>query len=222
MPETLGARLRQQREERGIALVAIAQQTKIKESLLDGLEKDDLSHWPSSLYRRAFVRAYARAIHLDPDTVVKEFLQAHPDPPAVDVIAAMSSVLHRGDGHARRLRRVVGSALESLSRRQRSTAMDERTAEPVVVSTPAVISTPQEQAAPAQQPAESSSPGTAPAETAAPETLDKGREEGPCTPRLNRISWRWHDSVPSSAVSRICATCRCCSRSRPGCSTRKG
>ena len=62
MPETLGARLRQRREERGIALVAIAQQTKIKESLLDGLEKDDLSHWPSRLYRRAFVRAYARDV----------------------------------------------------------------------------------------------------------------------------------------------------------------
>jgi cytoskeletal protein RodZ len=91
MPETLGARLRQRREERGIALAAIAQQTKIKQCLFDGLENDDLSQWPSKLYRRAFVRAYARAIGLDPDTVVQEFLQAHPDPPEVDIIAAMSS-----------------------------------------------------------------------------------------------------------------------------------
>jgi transcriptional regulator with XRE-family HTH domain len=194
MPETLGARLRQRREERGIPLVAIAQQTKIKASLLEGLENDDLSHWPSSLYRRAFVRAYAGAINLDPDTTVQEFLQAHPDPPAVDVIAAMSSVLHRGDGHARRIRKVVGSALESLSRRQRSTAMDDRTAEPVAASTPAVANTParsaplagtpevittvQEQATPAHPPAESSSAGAIPAEAAAPDTLGKDREDG--------------------------------------------
>ena len=71
------------------------------------------------MFRRAYIRAYARAIGLDPDTVVLEFLEAHADPPAEVVIAAMSSVLHRGDGNARRIRKVVGSALESLSRRQR-------------------------------------------------------------------------------------------------------
>jgi transcriptional regulator with XRE-family HTH domain len=145
MPETLGARLRQRREERGIALVAIAQQTKIKESLLDGLEKDDLSHWPSRLYRRAFVRAYARAIGLDPETVVHEFLQAHPDPPEVDVIAAMSSVLDRDDGHARRIRKAVGSAIGSLSRRQTGAVVDDRGSDRMV--TPAPVPAP---SAPAQ------------------------------------------------------------------------
>jgi len=148
MPETLGARLRQRREERGIALVTIAQQTKIKESLLEGLEKDDLSQWPSKLYRRAFVRAYARAIGLDPEVVVHDFLQAHPDPPEVDVIAAMSSVLDRGDGHARRIRKAVGSAFGSLSRRQAHAVVDDRgpdrvvTAAPVIQAAPAIPETP--------------------------------------------------------------------------------
>ena len=129
MPETLGARLRQRREERGIALAAIAQQTKIKESLLDALEKDDVSQWPSSLYRRAFVRAYARAIELDPEAVVQEFLQVHPDPPEIDVIAAMACALDSADGKARRvlgLRKVMGSAFDSLSRRPRGTVVDDR------------------------------------------------------------------------------------------------
>ena len=47
MPESFGARLRQQRERQQIALTAIAEQTKIGLSLLEALERDDLSHWPA-------------------------------------------------------------------------------------------------------------------------------------------------------------------------------
>ena len=129
MPESFGARLRQQREERGIDLVTIAQQTKIKTALLEALERDDVSQWPSGLYRRAFFRAYARAIHLDPDAGVRQFLEAHPEPPEVDVLTAMASALERGDrggGPTAALRGAVGSALESLSRRRRSPSVDDR------------------------------------------------------------------------------------------------
>jgi cytoskeleton protein RodZ len=71
MPESLGARLRQQREDRKIALATIAEQTKIKLSLLEALERDDVSHWPAGIFRRAFIRAYAHAIGLDPDVVIR-------------------------------------------------------------------------------------------------------------------------------------------------------
>jgi len=80
MSETFGARLRQRREGQAIALVTIAEQTKIKLSLLEALERDDVSHWPSGIFRRAFIRAYAHAIGLNPDVVVREFLEIYPDP----------------------------------------------------------------------------------------------------------------------------------------------
>jgi transcriptional regulator with XRE-family HTH domain len=85
MNESLGALLRQRREAQGIALEAIVSQTKIKLSLLEGLERDDVSHWPGGLFRRAFVRAYSQAIGLDPEVVLREFLAAHCD--SADVIA---------------------------------------------------------------------------------------------------------------------------------------
>src|SRR5262245_28364127 len=78
--ETLGQRLRAQREGRQITLVAIAEQTKIKASLLDGLERDDISRWPQGIFRRAYVRSYAKAIGLDPEMVVRQFLEIYPDP----------------------------------------------------------------------------------------------------------------------------------------------
>jgi transcriptional regulator with XRE-family HTH domain len=127
MPESFGLRLRERREELGIALITIARQTKIKQSLLEALERDDVSQWPSGIYRRAFIRAYARAIDLDPNLVVREFLEVHPEPPEVDVLEAMAAALDGPNGNSRpaaRLRNVVGSAIGSLSRRRRGTPLD--------------------------------------------------------------------------------------------------
>lgn len=85
--ESLGARLRRRREEQGIDLVAIAERTKIGVPLLHGLERDDVSQWPSGIFRRAFVRSYALAIGADADAVVREFLDVHPEPAEFDPAA---------------------------------------------------------------------------------------------------------------------------------------
>jgi transcriptional regulator with XRE-family HTH domain len=114
MPESFGARLRQQREERQITLATIAEQTKIKQSLLEALERDDVSRWPSGIFRRAFVRAYAHTVGLQPDIVVREFLEHHPDP--VEEVA--TAVAEGGDGAppANGLRQLVDAAVGSFSR----------------------------------------------------------------------------------------------------------
>ena len=110
MPESFGARVRRHREARDISLKTIADQTKIKLSLLEGLERDDISHWPAGIFRKAYVRAYAHAIGLDPDGVVHEFLLVHPEPVAV---------IETTPPPAPRFRGLVGSAMGSLSRLRR-------------------------------------------------------------------------------------------------------
>ncbi len=77
--ESFGQRLRAERERRGIRLETIAASTKIKASLLGDLERDDVSKWPNGIFRRGFVREYAAAIGLAPDTVVAEFVTLFPD-----------------------------------------------------------------------------------------------------------------------------------------------
>jgi transcriptional regulator with XRE-family HTH domain len=74
-----GRRLRDQRERAQIALSEIAAATKIKRSLLEELERGDVSAWPGGIFRRAFLRAYASAIGLSPESVVEEFTQVFPD-----------------------------------------------------------------------------------------------------------------------------------------------
>lgn len=74
-----GPRLRAQRERRGITLTSIAESTKIKRSLLEGLERGDVSQWPSGLYRRAYIREYACAVGLAPEPLVEEFQLLFPE-----------------------------------------------------------------------------------------------------------------------------------------------
>jgi transcriptional regulator with XRE-family HTH domain len=74
-----GPRLRMERERRRITLDSIAANTKIGVGLLKDLEQDNVSRWPSGIYRRSFIKAYARAIGLDPDDVAREFLERFPD-----------------------------------------------------------------------------------------------------------------------------------------------
>ena len=78
--ETFGGRLRRERERRQIALASISANTKISASFFEALERNDLSRWPSGIFRRAFIRAYAAGIGLDPDTIAREFHERFPDP----------------------------------------------------------------------------------------------------------------------------------------------
>jgi transcriptional regulator with XRE-family HTH domain len=80
MSATFGTRLRLQRERQRISLASIAEQTKIRLPLLEALERGDASNWPRGIFGRSYVRAYARAVGLDPDATVREFIECHPEP----------------------------------------------------------------------------------------------------------------------------------------------
>jgi transcriptional regulator with XRE-family HTH domain len=77
--QAVGRRLRDERERRHITLDAIAATTKIKKSVLARLEEGDVSSMPSGIYRRGYVREYAAAIGLTPDSLVAEFARLFDD-----------------------------------------------------------------------------------------------------------------------------------------------
>jgi transcriptional regulator with XRE-family HTH domain len=78
--DSFGRRLRIERERRKIPLKSVADNTKISITLLEGLERDDLSRWPAGIFRRSFLRVYAEALGLDPEPLLREFLTLFPDP----------------------------------------------------------------------------------------------------------------------------------------------
>jgi hypothetical protein len=121
MAESFGDRLRRRREQQGISLATVAETTKIKASMLEALEREDFSHWPSGFFGRAFMRAYAEAIGLNPDTVVRDCVQAHPElveslTPA-DAAPTVAQEPASSSGPPSRLREFMGSAARTLSER---------------------------------------------------------------------------------------------------------
>src|ERR1044072_3650673 len=116
MESTFGTRLRLQREEQRIPLATIAERTKIKLPLLEGLERDDVSRWPTGIFRRSYFRAYASAIGLEPEQVIGEFQALYPDPSTEEDIT--EAVAQARNIHLRRpptrLRCLIDSAVNAL------------------------------------------------------------------------------------------------------------
>ena len=71
--QAFGPNLRRIRIQKGISIEQIATATKVSADLLSGLERNDFSRWPVGIYARAYVRQYAYAIGVDPDSTVDEF-----------------------------------------------------------------------------------------------------------------------------------------------------
>jgi cytoskeleton protein RodZ len=74
--ESFGARLRRERERRGITLEEITSSTKIGTRMLRALEEEHFEQLPGGIFNKGFVRAYARHLGLDEDQAVADYLTA--------------------------------------------------------------------------------------------------------------------------------------------------
>src|SRR5205809_5133949 len=73
-----GGALREARERRGVSLRQIANATKISVAALEALERNDISRLPGGIFSRAFVRAYAVEVGLDPEATIQDFMAQFP------------------------------------------------------------------------------------------------------------------------------------------------
>jgi helix-turn-helix protein len=74
----LGAKLRRERERKGIGIDQVEAETRIRAKFLLALEEERFDVLPGPAYVRAFVRDYAEQLGLDPQELVNE-LNARPD-----------------------------------------------------------------------------------------------------------------------------------------------
>jgi cytoskeletal protein RodZ len=71
-----GEKLRKQREQRGIALDAISNTTKISTRMLRAIEEEHFDQLPGGVFNKGFVRAYARQVGLNEEEAVTDYLTA--------------------------------------------------------------------------------------------------------------------------------------------------
>ncbi len=76
--DAFGPNLRRIRVQRGISVHEITAATNVSAALWEGLERNDLTRWPTGIYARSYVRSYAKAIGVDPETTVNEFCRCFP------------------------------------------------------------------------------------------------------------------------------------------------
>ena len=76
--ESFITRLRRHRERNRVSLDELVAQTRIKRDQLEAFERGDLEQWPRGIYARAWVRAYANVVGLDPIDTVDEFCKLFP------------------------------------------------------------------------------------------------------------------------------------------------
>jgi len=70
--ESFGEELRKHREQKQMSLAAIAEATRINEKMLEAIEAGRFSVLPQA-YIRAFIRAYAKALDLSPDELLRQY-----------------------------------------------------------------------------------------------------------------------------------------------------
>jgi cytoskeletal protein RodZ len=88
----IGTRLKQAREQQGKSVRDIAQATKLSRITIDALEANDFTRLPGGIFARACVRACAREVGLEPEAVVKAFVEQCPSAAreTIDDLAARS------------------------------------------------------------------------------------------------------------------------------------
>lgn len=73
MSLSLGEKLRQAREERGISISEVAEQTRISSLYLDSIENDNYKPLPGGIFNKGFVKSYAKFIGLDEHEALQDY-----------------------------------------------------------------------------------------------------------------------------------------------------
>ena len=71
----VGTHLKEARERRGLTLRQVSASTRIPVSALEALEAGLVSKLPGGIFSRAFVRAYAGEVGMDPEEAVRDFVE---------------------------------------------------------------------------------------------------------------------------------------------------
>jgi cytoskeletal protein RodZ len=73
MAESLGEKLRQAREARGLSLREVADQTRISARYLEGIEADDYKQLPGGVFNKGFIRSFAKYVGIDEKEALDDY-----------------------------------------------------------------------------------------------------------------------------------------------------
>jgi cytoskeletal protein RodZ len=89
---SIGAALAEARQRAGLAVAQVSERTRIRETVIRGIEGDDYSGCGGDFYARGHIRSIAKAVGADPGALITEYDAHHrPEfPSAVEGASAPS------------------------------------------------------------------------------------------------------------------------------------
>jgi cytoskeleton protein RodZ len=75
MSLTLGEKLRQAREARGISISEVAEQTRISALYLEAIENNDYRTLPGGIFNKGFVKSFAKFVGVDEQEALQDYSQ---------------------------------------------------------------------------------------------------------------------------------------------------
>ena len=85
----IGETLAKRRQEAGLTVGQVSVRTRIRETVIRGIERDDFSMCGGNFYARGHIRSIARVIGIDPEPLIREFDDGHGGAPET-MTAAMA------------------------------------------------------------------------------------------------------------------------------------
>jgi transcriptional regulator with XRE-family HTH domain len=80
---SIGDTLAEARRQAGLTVTQVAQQTRIRETIIRGIERGDFSACGGDFYARGHIRSIAKVVGIDPDALIREYDAAHSSPHAI-------------------------------------------------------------------------------------------------------------------------------------------
>jgi transcriptional regulator with XRE-family HTH domain len=83
----IGEALAQARGQAGLTVTEVSQRTRIKETIITGIEEDDYSACGGDFYARANIRSIAKAVGADPEPLIREYDEVHRAPGVLSAVS---------------------------------------------------------------------------------------------------------------------------------------
>ena len=80
---SIGDTLAEARRQAGLTVTQVSQQTRIRETIIRGIERGDFSACGGDFYARGHIRSIAKVVGLDPDALIAEYDAAHSAPHSI-------------------------------------------------------------------------------------------------------------------------------------------
>jgi len=74
---SIGETLANQRREAGLTITQVSSQTRIRETVIRAIERDDFTPCGGNFYARGHIKGIARVVGLDPEPLIREYDEEH-------------------------------------------------------------------------------------------------------------------------------------------------